>query len=133
VDDDERAAYELREQRGRMGRPWRRLVAKVLAPDPLRCGICGRLIDKSLPKSDPWSKCVDHIIAIIDGGEPLDPLNTQPAHLWCNLDKEARRKAAVASLVRQGLVDYGRVGGLQQPAKPRERAHGAREIIGGSP
>ena len=51
------------------------------------CGICGKLVDKSLPFSHPMSACVDHIIPIAKGGHPSDIENLQLAHRWCNRQK----------------------------------------------
>jgi hypothetical protein len=40
------------------------------------------------------SATVDHIREIVEGGDPLDPENCQPAHRRCNEEKEAARRAA---------------------------------------
>lgn len=51
------------------------------------CGICGRVVDKSLKYPDPLSPCIDHIIPIDRGGHPSDIDNLQLAHWKCNRDK----------------------------------------------
>lgn len=51
------------------------------------CGICGKLVDKSLKYPHPLSACVDHIIPIAKGGHPSDIDNMQLAHWCCNRAK----------------------------------------------
>lgn len=51
------------------------------------CGICGKLVDKSLPFPHPLSKCIDHIIPVNKGGHPSAMENLQLAHLTCNRQK----------------------------------------------
>lgn len=58
------------------------------------CAICGRPIDYSLgmitdPRTGkrrphPMSFVVDEIRPVSQGGDPLDPNNTRPAHWICN-------------------------------------------------
>jgi 5-methylcytosine-specific restriction endonuclease McrA len=61
-----------------VGRPWRRVRARVLATSDL-CGLCGH----------PGAREVDLIIPLSLGGDPLDPANLRPAHgtsdpcPWC--------------------------------------------------
>lgn len=100
-----RAKYLRARNRANSGRPRQRVYASILAPDPLWCGLCGYRIDKRLPSTDPWSKTVDHIIEIIDGGAELDPSNMQAAHRACNLEKEGKRKTAQAGRRRAWLDD----------------------------
>lgn len=59
---------------------------KIMATE-CRCGICGQPVDKSLKFPDPKSPCIDHIIPIAKGGNPVDIDNLQLAHLKCNRDK----------------------------------------------
>ena len=98
-----RETYRRARARAHSGMPRARVYARVLAPDPLFCGLCGRYIDKALPRTGPnvhpWSATVDHKVAIIDGGAELDPANLQPAHRQCNLDKEAERRRAHGQLL----------------------------------
>lgn len=51
------------------------------------CGICGKLVDKSLPGTDPKGPTIDHIIPIARGGHPADISNLQLAHRCCNVAK----------------------------------------------
>jgi len=56
--------------------------------DGWMCGICGTKINRRLKYPHPRSKSIDHIIALINGGDDA-PINLQPAHLRCNLKKHA--------------------------------------------
>jgi 5-methylcytosine-specific restriction endonuclease McrA len=127
VDEHDRAAYERNRAHADGSRPRRRIYAVILAPDPLYCALCGELIDKELPPGDPMSKTVDHITALIDGGLPLDPDNLQPAHLRCNLTKEAERRAA-----RAAGVEPVREGGQMLAERPWKRRD-VVPIIGDEP
>jgi hypothetical protein len=76
---------------GRKGRPWRTLCAKVYADtDETRCVRCRQPVDKTLtvkdapPELRPKARSVDHIIAIEQGGAPLDRDNVGIAHYGCN-------------------------------------------------
>lgn len=51
------------------------------------CGICGRLVDKTLKYPNPMCATVDHIIPLNKGGHPSDLENLQLAHLFCNRQK----------------------------------------------
>jgi 5-methylcytosine-specific restriction endonuclease McrA len=64
--------HQLRRDRGR---PWRRLVAQVIARDGGRCHICG----------GPGADSADHLIRIRDGGS--DELSNLAAvhHVPCNV------------------------------------------------
>ncbi|HEY9391265.1 MAG TPA: HNH endonuclease signature motif containing protein [Mycobacteriales bacterium] len=75
-------AHHGRRGRGRVGRPWRRVRAEVLAQSDV-CALCG------LPGADT----VDHKIPLILGGDPLDRDNLQPAHHSCNSRKGKRLTA----------------------------------------
>lgn len=55
--------------KGRSGRPWRRIRAQILAASTT-CWICGH----------GGADTVDHVIALSKGGDPLDPANLRPAH-----------------------------------------------------
>ena len=48
------------------------------------CGICGQLIDKSLPAGHPLAPEVDEIIPISKGGSPYDHDNLRLVHRICN-------------------------------------------------
>ena len=55
----------------------------IIAKDQPPCGICGELIDYTLPFRDPRSYVVDHIHPVTHGGpDTLD--NKQAAHCDCN-------------------------------------------------
>lgn len=51
------------------------------------CGICGKVVDKSLKYPHPLSATIDHIIPIARGGHPSDMDNLQLAHFTCNRQK----------------------------------------------
>ena len=69
--------------RGRTGRPYRRLKAKLKAAGA-PCWVCGSPIDLSLPWWDPWSHTVDHLRPLTLDGDPLDEANVASAHRRCN-------------------------------------------------
>lgn len=48
------------------------------------CGICGKWVDKSLKRPDPFAPEVDHIVPIAKGGHPSDIANLQLVHGICN-------------------------------------------------
>lgn len=51
------------------------------------CALCGELVDKSLPYTDPGAPEVDEIIPVSLGGDPLRWDNVQLAHRSCNQAK----------------------------------------------
>lgn len=59
--------------RGRVGRPWRRVRAEVLAQSDV-CWLCGY----------PGADTVDHVVPLSLGGDPLSLDNLRPAHKRCN-------------------------------------------------
>lgn len=67
---------------------YREARKRILAPDPLYCGICGEVIDKTLKYPDPGSPTVDHVIPISKGGHMLR--NLRPAHASCNKERQNR-------------------------------------------
>jgi 5-methylcytosine-specific restriction endonuclease McrA len=69
--------------RGRTGRPWRRVRARILA-DSQTCWLCGHPIDLGLPVTHAMSATVDHVMPLAAGGDPLDPHTLRPAHRGCN-------------------------------------------------
>lgn len=80
---------------GRVGRPWRRLRAEVLAASqtctyPLCQCPTGRTIDMTLSGRHRWGPTVDHI-----NNNKYDNRrsNLAPMHLLCNVRKERARKA----------------------------------------
>lgn len=76
--------------RGHNGAAWRAMRTAVLSADPLVC-FCGRAIDKRLRWPHPGSPTVDLIVPWSRGGDPLNPANLRPAHLWCNTSRGAGR------------------------------------------
>lgn len=51
------------------------------------CALCGKLVDRSLKRPDPYAPEVDHIIPIAKGGHPSDISNLQLVHGICNRRK----------------------------------------------
>ena len=70
---------------------WRSIRAQVLARSNL-CGLCGSLIDLSLPGSVADGPTVDHIVALHDGGHPFAESNLMACHKRCNSAKENRQR-----------------------------------------
>ena len=60
---------------------------KIILATQDTCGICGGVVDKTLPKGDPMAPAVDHIIPIAKGGHPSDLSNLQLSHWTCNRQK----------------------------------------------
>lgn len=77
---------------GRSGHAWRQLVAHVrrAVERGASCAWCYEPIDLTIPWPDPRSFSVDHVVALADGGDPLDPSNAVPMHLGCNSSKGTR-------------------------------------------
>lgn len=59
---------------------------EIYERDGWRCGVCRKLISKKLRHPNPMSVSLDHKISLANGG-PHSRLNTQPAHLRCNIRK----------------------------------------------
>lgn len=51
------------------------------------CALCGKWVDKTLKRPDPYAPEVDHIIPIAQGGHPSDIANLQLVHGICNRTK----------------------------------------------
>jgi len=77
---------------GRSGHAWRQLVAHVrrLVQRGAGCAWCFEPIDLELPWPDPRSFSVDHVVALAEGGGPLDPGNAALMPLSCNASKGTR-------------------------------------------
>lgn len=60
---------------------------KIILATQSVCGICGRVVDKSLKYPDPMSPTVDHIIPVSRNGDPASLDNLQLAHRCCNRSK----------------------------------------------
>lgn len=87
----------------------RRALRARLAAMGLPCAICGMPIDYSLPAGDPLSFEVDEIVPVSLGGDPLDPLNVQPAHRACNQAKGNNLGFTMDAAPRRDPASRGRV------------------------
>lgn len=77
---------------------------------PGPCILCGRPIDRTLPRDHAASVTAEHVLPITLGGHPLGPAG--PAHRVCNLRRKNRPISAA-------LLDYLRTAPLQwEPKKP---------------
>lgn len=63
----------------RNGRPWRRLVARIVRRDGGICHLCGQ----------PGATTADHLTPVSHGGTN-DPTNLAAAHAWCNRSRSNR-------------------------------------------
>jgi hypothetical protein len=86
-------------------RAWRRLRVAVLLRDGWRCHWCGG-----------HAHVADHVVPLVDGGEPMDPANLVAACVRCNSERAAattrrrRRERMVGADVERGAgnpVLYG--------------------------
>jgi 5-methylcytosine-specific restriction endonuclease McrA len=71
---------------GRTGRPYRRARQRLI-DSKAPCHICGRVIDYTLPGSDPMGFAMDHVVPLHFGGHPTAPTNTRASHRSCNRTK----------------------------------------------
>jgi 5-methylcytosine-specific restriction endonuclease McrA len=92
--------------RRRNGHRRDQLCARVFRTET-HCGICGKIVDKTLPyidpstgKPDPWAKTVDEIVPVSLGGDPLDRANTRMAHRDCNIRRGDGTRITTESLKR---------------------------------
>ncbi|MBO1751721.1 hypothetical protein J4G33_07895 [Actinotalea sp. BY-33] len=58
----------------------RRELRKRVLREEDRCGICGQLVDKTLPHGLPESPEVDEIMPVSLGGDPLARTNVRLSH-----------------------------------------------------
>lgn len=91
-------------ERLRSGRPWRRVQALVFA-DETHCWICGTWVDQSLPAVHAWSRTVDHVHQLRDGGDALDRANCRLAHRGCNTGRANKLRAKGKARRGQLIVD----------------------------
>lgn len=70
-------------QRGRTGRPYVRLKARVFREES-HCWVCGAFVDQTLHHNDPMARTLDHVRQLVDGGDLLDRTNARLAHRRCN-------------------------------------------------
>lgn len=61
--------------------------------EPTYCPRCALAIDLDLPGRHRDGPAMDHIRALHDGGDELDPDNVVLVHTRCNSAKENRRRA----------------------------------------
>jgi hypothetical protein len=73
---------------------YKRLWKEMRNSDPLNCGLCGQVIDKSLRFPDRWAFTLDMKIPYSRGGAQFarDPNAWQPAHAHCNFSKRDNRR-----------------------------------------
>lgn len=63
---------------------WRRLCAQVYAEEAY-CWICQGWVDQALPREDPMSRTVDHVVPVARGGPAIpDRAGVRLAHRRCN-------------------------------------------------
>lgn len=74
---------------------------EIFERDKWICGVCGKPVDQTLKFPHPYSKSLDHIVSLRNGGLH-DPSNVQLAHLHCNWSKNSRERAKTTTSVRLG-------------------------------
>ncbi|GLZ36225.1 hypothetical protein Lesp02_84120 [Lentzea sp. NBRC 105346] len=89
-------------ERLRSGRPWRRLQAQVFSEET-HCWICGGWVDQDLHADHAWSRTVDHLVQLRDGGDALDRANCRLAHRGCNTGR-ANKLRAKGNATREPLI-----------------------------
>ena len=89
MDDAPSRKKSKKDPRKRYSRLRNDLRKKVFATQEV-CGICGRLVDKTLPAGTPLSPELDEIIPVARGGSPYDIDNLQLTHRICNERKGAK-------------------------------------------
>lgn len=89
----------------------KRIYARDRATEDYVCPKCSAPIDWYLPYKDPdteqvnvWSKSVDHITELQDGGAILDIDNATTVHLHCNTSKGAARMHARRQQTRTTII-----------------------------
>ena len=85
----------------------RELRKRVLASKDV-CGICGGLVDKTLPHLDPMAPEVDEVVPVSMGGDPLARANVRLAHRR-HLQPTARQRHAHPEADRTRLDDLAAV------------------------
>ena len=75
--------------KGRTGRPWRRVRARVIRTET-HCWICGQPVDKTLVWPDPMSATADHVDPLALGGAERQRGNLRLAHAGCNIRRGTR-------------------------------------------
>lgn len=76
-------------RRGRGGRPWRRVAARVYGEERV-CWLCGRVVDQGLSARHREARTADHLVQLCHGGHPTDRANLRLAHNACNAGRSNR-------------------------------------------
>jgi hypothetical protein len=71
---------------------------QVFERDGWRCYLCGELVKRDVPRTDPDGPTIDHVVPLSRGGTD-DLANVATAHWRCNRDKGSRRVAVGPSQV----------------------------------
>jgi 5-methylcytosine-specific restriction endonuclease McrA len=79
---------------GRSGQRWLKVSAQVKAEESL-CWLCGKPIDKSLPRRHRLGFTVDHVVPLLLDGPELERSNLRAAHMACNSARSNRLRAAL--------------------------------------
>lgn len=82
----------LNVRRGRSGRPYERLKAKVFAEET-HCWVCGDYVDQTLWYQHALARSLDHVTPLSRGGHPLDRANARLAHKRCNTIRANKARA----------------------------------------
>ena len=79
------------------------------------CAICGRLLDFDAPARSKWAPSVDHVHALVVGGDPFAQTNLRPAHVGCNSslgavvgNRRRRRRRDVVRAMRPEIEQRAR-------------------------
>jgi 5-methylcytosine-specific restriction endonuclease McrA len=62
---------------------------EIFERDGWRCYLCGKPVDRTVPRTDPLGATIDHIVPRSRGG-PDAPDNVATAHWRCNRQKRDR-------------------------------------------
>lgn len=90
---------------GRTGRPFRRARQQLLASTNV-CLYCHGHVDVMLDGRARWGPTYAHIVALVEGGSPLDPANRALAHNRCNIIAENKRRAQARKAHTKGSRDW---------------------------
>jgi 5-methylcytosine-specific restriction endonuclease McrA len=80
---------------GRSGRPWRR-IRQAIVDAAVDCAWChGPLRPDITDPNHPMYTVVDHVVALVEGGQPTDRANLAAMHRACNQAKDNQRRRRV--------------------------------------
>lgn len=65
------------------------------------CVLCGHIVDVTLRGRTPWSRSVEHIIPLDQGGAVFDMNNCAPAHRVCNTARQTRSLTEFDTLAKK--------------------------------